>query len=142
MSPGDGPLVRYAPGMAAFPPDVLELLDQAEEVHIETRSPRDGTLHRTIIWVVVEGDEVFVRSVRGPRGRWYRELLAEPAAALIVRGRRLPVRAVEGADEGSVERTSAALRDKYGDGPSTRAMLREDTLPTTLRLEPLDDGAA
>ena len=128
--------------VAAFPRDVLELLDQAEEVQIETRSPRDGTVHRTIIWVVVDRDEVFVRSVLGPRGRWYRELLAQPTAALIVRGRRVPVRAVPATDDESVERTSAALRVKYGDGPSTRAMLRDDTLPTTLRLEPAADPGA
>jgi hypothetical protein len=44
----------------------------------------DQTRLRTgfTIWVVVDGDPAYVRSVRGARGRWYREARAYPQAVL------------------------------------------------------------
>src|SRR3712207_2829404 len=64
-----------------FPADVLELFAREEEVRIET-TRRDGTTKRRIIWIVVDEGDVFVRSVRGERGRWYRHLLERPAGAI------------------------------------------------------------
>jgi hypothetical protein len=85
---------------------------------------------------VVDGDDVFIRSVRGPRGRWYRELKASGEGALIVGRERIPVRAVQADDHESIERASRALREKYRPGGSLQSMLRPETLPTTLRIEP------
>ncbi|MET1232147.1 MAG: DUF2255 family protein, partial [Candidatus Limnocylindrales bacterium] len=70
----------------SFPANRLAAIGDAEEVEIETRAAPDAPSHRAIIWVVVESGEVFVRSVRGPRGRWYREVTANPVAALWVAG--------------------------------------------------------
>jgi hypothetical protein len=122
----------------SFDAETLRLLDETGEVRIETRRDENAPEHRTIIWVVTFGGDVFVRSVRGPRGRWYREVSANPAAALHVGDRRIPVRAVSEDDEATIERVSEAYRSKYEEsapGP-TRAMVRPETLPTTLRLEP------
>ena len=113
----------------------LALLDQAEEVDIETRPP-DGEAHRATIWVVVDDGAAYVRSVRGPAGRWYRELLANPAGAVHVDGRRFPVTAIPAADPDSVERVSAALRRKYTGVQGLDPMLKPETFETTLRLEP------
>jgi hypothetical protein len=121
-----------------FEADVLELLDREREVDVETVGP-DGRPQRTTIWVVVEGD-VFVRSWRGERGRWYRAAVARPAeVALVAAGRRIPVHAVPAADAESVSRCSAALERKYAGDPSTPAMVAEEVLATTLRLEPRPD---
>jgi len=128
----------------SFDPETLQLLDGTEEVRIETRRNENAPVHRTIIWVVTVNGRVFVRSVRGERGRWYREVSANPSAALHVGGRRIPVRAVPVTDEPTIEAVSEAYWSKYGrtsPGP-TRAMLRPETLPTTLRLEPLLEGSA
>jgi len=43
-----------------FPKPTIALLDRSNEVDIETRSPK-GTVHAVPIWVVVEGDDVFIR---------------------------------------------------------------------------------
>ena len=121
-----------------FDSDILRLLDETEEARIETRRDDDSPEHRTIIWVVTVEGEVFVRSVRGERGRWYREVSANPDAALHVGDRRIPVRTVPVRGEPMIGAVSDAYRDKYGrTAPgSTRAMLRPETLPTTLKLEP------
>jgi len=122
----------------SFDPETLRLLEETREVRIETRRDEDAPAHRTIIWVVAVDGDVFVRSVRGEKGRWYREVSANPSAALHVSDRRIPVRAVPVADEPTVGAVSEAYRSKYGrtSPGSTRAMLRPETLPTTLRLEP------
>ena len=59
--------------MANFDADTLDELRQLQEVAIRTEK-HPGTA--VVIWVVVADDEVFVRSVRGSKGRWYRDLAA------------------------------------------------------------------
>jgi hypothetical protein len=123
---------------ASFDAETLQLLDATKEVRIETRRDENAPAHRTIIWVVAVDGEVFVRSVRGEKGRWYREVSANPSAALYVGDKRIPVRAVPVTDEPTIGAVSDAYESKYGrTAPgSTRAMLQPETLPTTLRLEP------
>lgn len=115
----------------------LAALAREGEVDIET-STASGAARRTTIWVVVDGSDVFIRSVRGQDGRWYRDISARPEAALWMDGERIPVRATPAADAESVRRCSEALEPKYGGGPSTVAMLQTKTLGTTLRLRPLE----
>ncbi len=119
----------------SFPSEDLGRIAQAVEVEIETQAPA-GPAHRAVIWIVVDGDEAFVRSFRGPTARWYREALANPAVALHVDGRRLPATAIPATDPDSIERTSNGFRRKYADDPSMPAMIAPAVLPTTLRLEP------
>jgi hypothetical protein len=122
----------------SFAPDTLRLIDEAREVRIETRRDEDAPAHRTTIWVVTVDGTVFVRSVRGREGRWYREVSENPAAALHVGHDRIAVRAVPVTDEAKIRAVSEAYREKYGrtSPGSTRAMVQPETLPTTLRLEP------
>jgi hypothetical protein len=121
-----------------FDPETLNLLDETQEVHIETRRDENSPVHRTIIWVVVVSGEVFVRSVRGPKGRWYREISGNPAGALHVGELRIPVRAAPATDTPTTQAVSDAIRSKYErDWPGpTAAMVRPDALPTTLKLSP------
>ena len=121
--------------MTAFSAEQLGVLDGHEEVVIETGAAPRAPGRRTIIWVVVEGGEVFVRSVRGPSGRWYRDLLSDPIGVLHVGREALPVLAVAAGDPASIQRCSSGLRAKYAADPALPSMLRPETLPTTLRLE-------
>jgi hypothetical protein len=112
------------------------LLQRVEEVEIETQPP-EGPVHRTIIWTVVDDDDVFIRSYRGDGARWYREALANPAVALHANGIRLPATAVAANDPESIERASSGFRRKYAGDPAASAMVRPEILATTLRLEPV-----
>jgi hypothetical protein len=118
----------------SFPKATVALLDRADEVDIETHSPK-GITHSVPIWIVVDSDDVFVRAVNGPTSRWYRELVARPGA-LVANGKRIPVRAILATDPASVKRTSDGYRKKYRKGSSLDSMLVPSVLPTTLRLEP------
>ena len=112
----------------------LDQLATIREIEVETHS-NAGEVHRTIVWPLVRDGVMYLRSFHGPAGRWYREALADPDIALVMKGRRVPARAVPAADDASVEACSAALREKYRRSYSLAAMLAPAVLPTTLRIE-------
>ncbi|HEX7474108.1 MAG TPA: DUF2255 family protein [Candidatus Limnocylindrales bacterium] len=120
-----------------FAPAELALLSEAVEIEIETRAAADAPLHRTIIWVVTDGPDAFVRSVRGSMARWYREAVAHPGVVVHAAGRSLRARAVPAPEADAVARTSAALERKYTGADGLAEMLVPDTFPTTMRLEPV-----
>ncbi len=122
-------------GVMPFSADDLGVLDSADEVEIETRSTQ-GNVHRTIIWIVVDGTDVFIRSYRGAGARWYREALARPDVAILAGERRLEGTVRPAADDVSIRRTSDGFRRKYTRDPATPAMLRDEVLDTTLRIDP------
>jgi hypothetical protein len=119
----------------------LDLLSTAKEIRVETRS-KSGEVHKTIVWPLVRDRVVYLRSYRGPDGRWYREALADPDIALLFDRRRVPARAVPAMDEASVEACSEALREKYRRSYSLEAKLAPAVLPTTLRIEPAPAAVA
>jgi len=124
-----------------FSPDVVALLDQTDEVRIEPPSADGQPMQPVIIWVVVlDGRDVYVRSYRGVKGRWYQQLLKQPQhrGRLHVDQRAIPVRAVHIDDPEIIARVSDAFRKKYESKwpQETAEMLRDDVLPTTLRLDP------
>ena len=119
----------------SFAEDDLARIRAAEEVEIETQAP-DGPAHRAIIWVVVDGDDTFVRSVMGTRGRWFREASANPAVAIHVDGRRIPATAIPATDPDSIDRINDALTAKYTGIEGYDSMFAPENLATNLRLEP------
>ena len=123
--------------MSAFAADVAAQLRKASTVTIETSGDAEAPVHRTIIWIVAdESGHAFVRSVRGQRGRWYRELVANPVGAVFVGGHRIGVRATR-ADEAGIEACSRLLREKHATSRASLAsMLHDEVLDTTLELAP------
>ncbi len=118
-----------------FASDDLRLIAATREVRIETGLP-DGPVHSAIIWVVVDGEDVFVRSWLGERARWYRETRADAEVTLIAGERRIRATAVSATDPESIRRCSAGFLTKYRNSKSAQSMVAEDILDTTLRLEP------
>ena len=118
-----------------FDTETLELIARTKEVRIETSRP-GGRVHSAIIWIVVDGDDAFVRSWLGERGRWYREARENPEVVILVGERRIAATAVSATDPESVRRCSEGYEAKYPKSKSTPLMLADDILETTLRLEP------
>lgn len=121
-----------------FDAGTLLLLRRVREVRIETTSLDGSQARRVIIWVVVVGDQVYVRSVEGERGRWYREALRRPDVVLHAESEAIEATAVLANDDATIEDVSDAFREKYGKRSpgSTAMMLQPHTLQTTLRLDP------
>lgn len=124
--------------MKKFPDLLLTRFDVAKEVDIETPSP-EGKLHKVTIWIVVHDGAPYVRSVRGKKGRWYRELVAREEGVLHVGTRKVAVRPVAVTAPEMIDQVSAALWRKYPRSPSLFSMLRLVVLDTTLRLDPAED---
>jgi hypothetical protein len=119
--------------MAKFDADTLQELRDLHEVAIRIEKHPESAV---VIWVVVADDEVFLRSVRGSKGRWYRDLATGGSATLEFAGRRLAVQAFPANDADSSARASREYLAKYQPSPYAQAMVRAEVLPTTLRLEP------
>jgi hypothetical protein len=120
----------------AFDSGTIGRLATEEEVDIETSPAAGRSTRRVTIWIVVVGDEVYVRSVRGPTGRWYRDLQRNPRGILHVGSQALAVRAVPVGDPDTISAVSDAYLRKYAASPHAPPMVRDEVLPTTLRLEP------
>jgi hypothetical protein len=119
--------------MTTFGSETLRELRDCQEVAIRTeRHPASAIT----IWVVISDGEVLVRSVRGTKGRWYKDLAGGGPATLEFNGQRLPVQAVPATDAGSIERASREFLAKYRYSPYAESMARPEALQTTLRLEP------
>jgi hypothetical protein len=85
--------------MTNFDADTLRELRVVQEVAIRTeKHPKSAV----VIWVVVADDEVFVRSWRGAKGRWYRDLAAGGPATREFAGRLLAVQALPASDQVAV----------------------------------------
>jgi hypothetical protein len=96
--------------MPKFDTDTLSALRDLREVAIRTEKHPNSAV---VIWVVVADDEVLVRSVRGSKGRWYRDLVADGSATLEFAGRRLAVQAVPASDADAIERSRSSAPKPY-----------------------------
>ncbi len=125
------------PASGRFPSDVLDRFAGAYEIEIVTQRGLSAPVHHTPIWSVVDEERrcVYVRSVRGERGRLYRELRANPEGEAVVDGVHVALRAIP-AGEAEIERASEAFRQKYGKDPYVGPLFRPEALPATLRLAP------
>ena len=118
--------------MAQFNAEERRVLADTAEVHVEFKPGR-----RIPIWIVVDGQDVYVRSVRGPAGRWYQAVLSGQPVGLYAGAHQWTIHGEHVTDQATIARVSDAIRSKYEHrwrGP-TAAMLRDEVLPTTLRLE-------
>jgi hypothetical protein len=116
--------------------EIWHRLGQAEELHVTTARP-DGSLRPWVpIWVVRVGDNLLVRSYRGPDGAWYRHATHLPQGRVRAGGLGRDV-AFEPADttSGAVDE---AYRAKYGRyaGSDLDPMLTDRATIATLRVRP------
>jgi deazaflavin-dependent oxidoreductase (nitroreductase family) len=129
-------MCQYAP-MSEWTTEELDRIGSAEELQIAPLGA-DGSARRSVpIWVVRVGDDLYVRSVRGAAGQWFRALRARPAARIEAGGvtRDVTARPAAEADQAAID---AAYRDKYAQQPREYVdpMVTAAVRETTLRLVP------
>jgi hypothetical protein len=121
--------------MTDWTKEQLDILDGAGEIEIAPRRD-DGTPRRARpIWVVRVGDDLYVRSYRGPDGSWFRTVSRSRRATIRAGGVQHDVQLTAAAD---VDRAAvdAAYSDKYGRSSYVDAMVTAAAAATTLRLTP------
>lgn len=108
-----------------------------QEVRVVTRRP-DGTLRRpTTIWIVRDGERVFVRSTNGRGAGWFRAAVATGTGQIVAGGQTFDVAFDEVTDAGDLAAVDRGYRDKYGHYPSIVDHLEEDgPRSATLLVEP------
>ncbi|MET7684539.1 DUF2255 family protein [Streptomyces sp. NPDC005423] len=114
----------------------LEKIAAAEE--LDLASERDnGTLRDPVtMWVVRSGDSLYVHSVKGTDGPWYRGTRSRRQGRVEAGGVRRDV-TFRPADPGEYAGVDAAYREKYGRHTSiVEHVLTEAARVSTLRLEP------
>jgi|Tabmets5t2r1_1033131.scaffolds.fasta_scaffold00441_7 hypothetical protein len=124
--------------MSAWTPDELARIQAAQELEIAPVR-RDGNLRRPVtIWVVREGDDLYVRSWRGRSGAWYRGVQERYQGHIRASGVDKDVDFVAVDDEELNRRIDAGYRAKYGRYGSgyVEPMTSGETRTTTLRLQP------
>ena len=123
--------------MATWTADELERIGTSDELHIAPRR-EDGSLRRpTIIWVVRDGGDLYVRSGRGVEGVWFRAVRATHAGRVSAGGVTKDVTFVEETDPAVQDRVDAAYRAKYARYPQfVGPMVADGARAATLRLQP------
>lgn len=112
----------------------LRRLEQLNEIRVAGRR-KDHTLRTlTIVWHVVVNNSLYVRSVRGADGNWYKGVIRHHEGAITLNGDTRDVTYIP--DATVDDEIDKAYFDKYGNGSPTRAITNAAAKATTLRIEP------
>ncbi|MGP3939100.1 DUF2255 family protein [Streptomyces sp. 6N106] len=99
----------------------------------------DGTPRTAVpIWVVRDGDDLYVRSYRGTDGAWWRTAHGSHEGHIRSGGVDRDVTLIEEGDPGVNDRLDDAYRSKYSrySGTYVEPMVADTARATTLRLLP------
>ncbi|WP_327707789.1 DUF2255 family protein [Streptomyces sp. NBC_00464] len=114
----------------------LEKIAAAEELDLASERA-NGTLRDPVtMWVVRSGAQLYVRSVKGTDGPWYRGTQSRHQGRVQAAGVHRNV-TFHPADAGEYPGVDAAYREKYGHCTSiVEHVLTDRSRASTLRLEP------
>ncbi|WP_369249721.1 DUF2255 family protein [Streptomyces sp. R41] len=122
--------------MTTWTNDELTRIEHAEELQMAP-ARSDGTPRTPVpIWVVRDGDDLYVRSFRGSDGAWYRAARASHEGHVRSGGVDKDVTLVQVTDPGVNDRIDAAYRTKYGRYGASYIDPMVASRDTTLKLVP------
>ena len=142
-APDDGLSRRPEGGapMTVWTGDELARIGAAEEVQVAPLR-RDGTQKPVTVWVVRHGDDLYVRSVRGRSGHWFRGVQETHEGRIRAGGAQHDVTFVDAAHDIDDE-VDAAYRAKYRRyaGSILNSVLTPEARSTTIKLVPRSTGS-
>jgi deazaflavin-dependent oxidoreductase (nitroreductase family) len=100
--------------MGSFSPEVLKAAAHEREVTLTTHGRKSGKEHPVTIWVVTEGQRLFIRSGQGLKRHWPQNLLARGEGELQLGKVRVKVTPGLVTDPAEARETSALYKKKYG----------------------------
>jgi hypothetical protein len=123
--------------MTAWTSDQLAKIGAEEEVQIAPLR-RDGALPKPVtVWIVRNGDDLYVRSVRGRSGHWFQGTQERHEGGIRAGGIQQDVTFVD-ADHDIDDKVDAAYRAKYRRyaGSILNSVLTPGARSTTIKLVP------
>ena len=129
--------------MTAWTRDELDRIGSADELRLTTVRPDGGLRAPVTIWVVRQGDDLYIRSYRGPGGSWFRHARERREGHIQAGGVDKDVTFAD-ADHNLDDQIDAAYRATYRRYGSTyvNPMVAPQARATTIRLVPRTDGLA
>ncbi|MEH0448391.1 DUF2255 family protein [Streptomyces sp. B21-102] len=122
--------------MTKWTNDELDRIAAADELEMAPRRD-DGTLRGPVpVWVVRDGDDLYVRSFRGTDGGWWRTARSGHEGNIRSGGVDKDVTFVQVADSEVDDRVDTAYRTKYGRFGGAYVNPLVAARSTTLRLVP------
>lgn len=122
--------------MTTWTSDELDRIAEAEELEMAPLR-HDGTPRKPVpIWVVRDGDHLYVRSFRGTDGGWWRTARASLQGHIRSGGVDKDVTFVGVTDSAINDRIDTAYRAKYGRFGGAYVNPMVAARPTTLKLVP------
>jgi hypothetical protein len=128
--------------MTQWKSDHLDKLGKAEEVQIAS-ARRDGTLRKPVtVWAVRHGDDLYVRSVKGRSGPWFRGTQETHEGEIRTRGVHQDVAFVD-ADQSTQSEIDSEYRTKYRRyaGSILNSVLTPEARSSTTKLVPRSPGS-
>ncbi len=127
--------------MTEWTKDELSKIAGAEEVDVAAITAAGSVRNRVTIWAVRHGDELFIRSIRGREGAWFRAVQGSKDGRIWAGGLERHVTFGE-ADSAINDEIDAAYRSKYRRyaGRILNSVLTPEARSATIRLVPGKPG--
>ncbi|HEY5034147.1 MAG TPA: nitroreductase/quinone reductase family protein [Candidatus Dormibacteraeota bacterium] len=86
-----------------------------KEVRLTTNGRTTGKESSVTIWVVTDGNKVYIRSGQGLKRHWPKNLLERPEGTLELDGKKVPFKSRHITDPAEARHSSKLYGPKYGD---------------------------
>jgi len=100
--------------VSKFPRDVLDAIAKEREVRLTTYGRKTGKETSVTIWIVTDGNKVYIRSGQGLKRHWPKNLLARPEGALRLDGKVVHFKSRHLMDPTEARHSSKLYGPKYG----------------------------
>ncbi len=104
----------------------LQSLRRRKEILITVRGRRTGRKLTLPVWVVLQGDTLWLLAINGPRTQWFRNVQADPTIVITAGARRRTVTGVPVTGRAAVRPVVERFRAKYGRRDVARYYTRLD----------------
>ena len=101
-------------GMADLQQQLIDVAANDKEVTLVTTGRATGKRHEVTVWIVTDGEHVYVRSGGGMKRDWPQNLVAHGEGTVISNGRSIKVKPRHVTDPVEARSTSRAAQKKYG----------------------------
>jgi deazaflavin-dependent oxidoreductase (nitroreductase family) len=103
--------------MKQFPKDVLDAMAKEKEVSLTTYGRKTGKESSVTIWIVTDGEKVYIRSGQGLKRHWPKNLLARAEGTLQLDGKVVQFQSRHVTDPAEARHSSKLYSPKYGASP-------------------------